>query len=386
MNYLNNPLEKMKKVLKMKKKNPKRKIYNTNININNNNNLLEKKINFLDNFNNKEKKENNQINDNKNKIENIENTNDNNKVLLDINLTKENKEEDNSEIIENIKINKNNDDNNNKEIINLKKTKSIEEKINHFNTLISKQSLENQRLEKENLLKKLKTKKNFSFDDLKSKVIHITYKKKGLEIGGPSNKTGQLVYYNEIILDNIVTDKDYVHDKYDSKYFYQNTFIGDNTNLKDILDKTYDFIFSSNCLEHILNPIKAFKESLRVLKDDGYLIIVVPDKKYTYDHFRPYSIYEELIMLYEKDVKEDDLLKIEQVLKYHDLSRDRLHYNKFLIFKEKCLNNFKTRIIHQHIYNFDLLFKISDYLNCEYVCHCQKDVNLWFVIKKRKIE
>jgi len=56
-------------------------------------------------------------------------------------------------------------------------------------------------------------------------------------------------------------------------------YISDGTDLSKISDSIYDFALSSNCLEHIANPLKALKEWGRILKDDGFLILILPKKK-----------------------------------------------------------------------------------------------------------
>ena len=43
--------------------------------------------------------------------------------------------------------------------------------------------------------------------------------------------------------------------------------------------RLYDFVFSSHSLEHIANPLKAISEWLRITKKDGYIIIIVPEKR-----------------------------------------------------------------------------------------------------------
>jgi len=41
-------------------------------------------------------------------------------------------------------------------------------------------------------------------------------------------------------------------------------------------EKTFDIIFCSHALEHLLSPIMALNEMKRILKDDGSMIIAVP--------------------------------------------------------------------------------------------------------------
>jgi SAM-dependent methyltransferase len=48
-------------------------------------------------------------------------------------------------------------------------------------------------------------------------------------------------------------------------------------------DHSLDFIFSSHCFEHFSQPDKAVKEAARVLKQGGYLTLILPDTKY-YPH------------------------------------------------------------------------------------------------------
>jgi len=42
-------------------------------------------------------------------------------------------------------------------------------------------------------------------------------------------------------------------------------------------EDTFDFVYSSHCLEHLNNPIKALRSWHRICRPDGYLYVVVPD-------------------------------------------------------------------------------------------------------------
>ncbi len=59
-----------------------------------------------------------------------------------------------------------------------------------------------------------------------------------------------------------------------------------------------DFIFSSHCLEHFVDPAKSVAEMRRALKTGGYLVVLLPDERYyprigergaNPDHKRNYS-------------------------------------------------------------------------------------------------
>ncbi len=51
------------------------------------------------------------------------------------------------------------------------------------------------------------------------------------------------------------------------------------TDMSDIQDNSFDAVFSSHNIEHIYahDVIKAFNEFIRVLKDDGFLLLTCPD-------------------------------------------------------------------------------------------------------------
>lgn len=52
---------------------------------------------------------------------------------------------------------------------------------------------------------------------------------------------------------------------------------GDAQILTEIPDAKYDFVVSSHCLEHMINPEVALRNWLRVVKSSGFLVITVPD-------------------------------------------------------------------------------------------------------------
>lgn len=62
-----------------------------------------------------------------------------------------------------------------------------------------------------------------------------------------------------------------------------------------IPDGTLDYLCSSHVLEHLVNPVIALLEWHRVLRGGGFLYLVVPDKRYTFDEPRPLTPPEHII-------------------------------------------------------------------------------------------
>ena len=53
---------------------------------------------------------------------------------------------------------------------------------------------------------------------------------------------------------------------------------GDAQNLANVLDESFDFLYSSHCLEHMRDAREALNNWLRVIKPGGHLVVQVPDE------------------------------------------------------------------------------------------------------------
>ena len=131
-----------------------------------------------------------------------------------------------------------------------------------------------------------------------------------------------------------------------------------------IPDLKYDFIISSNCLEHIANPLKAIEEWIRVIKKNGLILLVLPNKEFCFDHKRPITEFSHLLSDFKNDTKEDDLTHLEEILELHDLKMDKRAGN-YEEFKVRSLKNYNNRALHQHIFDLNLLKYIFIYFKLE---------------------
>jgi SAM-dependent methyltransferase len=53
---------------------------------------------------------------------------------------------------------------------------------------------------------------------------------------------------------------------------------GDAQFMKGVADETFDFVYSSHCLEHLHDPREGLINWFRILKPNGHLIVTVPDE------------------------------------------------------------------------------------------------------------
>ena len=119
--------------------------------------------------------------------------------------------------------------------------------------------------------------------------------------------------------------------------------------LSAISSETYDFVLASHVLEHVANPLRALLEWKRVLKVGGALLVIVPDKRASFDHRRPYTSFEHLESDLKSNISEADLTHLEEVLRLHDLRLDPPAGSPER-FRERCLNNYSVRGMHHHVF------------------------------------
>ena len=92
---------------------------------------------------------------------------------------------------------------------------------------------------------------------------------------------------------------------------------GDAQYLASVPDGTYDFLHSSHCLEHMVDPAVALANWVRVVRGGGYLVITIPDEemyehlhwpsRYNQDHKCSFTIYRGTPLL-PKSINVFDLL------------------------------------------------------------------------------
>jgi predicted SAM-dependent methyltransferase len=195
--------------------------------------------------------------------------------------------------------------------------------------------------------------------------------KRGIEIGGPSGLFASNImpiYELAQTIDgcnfssNTVWEGNITSEQY--RYFKEKTgkqFISEGSDLSYIGDEEYDFVLSCHNLEHFANPVKAVKEWYRILKKGGTMLLVLPDKRFTFDNKREYTSFDHLVNDFIQQTPETDLTHMEEILQFHDMKLDPPLKNDFEAFRKRCENNFNNRCMHHHVYSQDLLDKVFKY-------------------------
>jgi SAM-dependent methyltransferase len=219
--------------------------------------------------------------------------------------------------------------------------------------------------------------------------------KRGLEIGGPSvafSEKGIFPLYPIVkSLDNCnfsavttwssITDGPNFRYRPDTEPGYQ--YIRDATSLDGIGEATYDFVAASHVLEHIANPLKALQAWRRVLRPHGFMLIILPWKRYTFDHRRPFTEFSHLEEDYRKGVGEDDLSHLDEILSLHDLSRDPMGGTAEQ-FRERSLRNFDNRCLHHHVFSLMMMAPLFEFIDMQLV-HSSIEVPIHLVAVGRAL-
>lgn len=199
----------------------------------------------------------------------------------------------------------------------------------------------------------------------------------GIEIGGPSRVFSRRslfpVYPIAGNLDNCNFGSDTIWEgnihpgntfRFDSRKPAGHQFIAEATKMDFLPSGKYDFVLSSHVLEHIANPVLALMQWNRILKNQGFLVMVVPNGSKTFDHKRPVTTLTHLVEDYKNKTKETDLTHLPEILALHDLSQD-LGAGNMGAFKLRSLENFHNRCLHHHVFNAALAVEVAEYTGFE---------------------
>ena len=78
----------------------------------------------------------------------------------------------------------------------------------------------------------------------------------------------------------------------------------DKEGLSGLADDHYDFAVLSHVIEHVADPVRVLAEVFRVLRIGGLAVIVAPDKRFTFDHARGITRFEDLLVAHERHIQD----------------------------------------------------------------------------------
>ncbi|WP_444895062.1 methyltransferase domain-containing protein [Microbulbifer sp. SSSA005] len=143
-----------------------------------------------------------------------------------------------------------------------------------------------------------------SYADEFLKIV-IPQEKVGLEVGPldkpfikkADNRVFYVDYFDEIQLKNkIKNNKNRSPDK-----VVELDYVLKGRKLSEVVDRSFDYIFTSHVLEHLPNFLGWLNDASKVLNSGGIIFSIVPDCRYCFDVERPWTGLGELVENYVLD-------------------------------------------------------------------------------------
>ena len=105
-------------------------------------------------------------------------------------------------------------------------------------------------------------------------------------------------------------------------------FVIKDTYKEAVGSRRFAVVFSSHVLEHVRDVILHLQDLCSILIDDGFLVMCIPDKRYTFDHFREVTPFRDMIDVYlSGNVNSTARLSFDHHFMYHPCN-DPLSYYK----------------------------------------------------------
>jgi SAM-dependent methyltransferase len=141
----------------------------------------------------------------------------------------------------------------------------------------------------------------------------------------------------------------------------------DADRLASLADESQDFVIASHVLEHLANPIAMLLECFRVLRPEGLLVLLIPDRHKTFDRERSPTPLAHLIDEYRRDVREVDDAHILDFMvgtsRTLGDTRDTSLFSSELMAAEIALH--RQRSIHAHVWNLREFDELLTYVTNE---------------------
>ena len=133
-------------------------------------------------------------------------------------------------------------------------------------------------------------------------------------------------------------------------------FVCKDENYCEVVKEKFDVVIAAHVAEHVVAFIKYFQSLRQLLKNEGYLLVVLPDKRYSFDKFRPDTDLSQLVFEYlYPDLPWQSLHSLETSM-YYDM--EYIHKKNDVTNRLNISNLQKAATewhpgVHSHIFQFE---------------------------------
>jgi hypothetical protein len=101
-----------------------------------------------------------------------------------------------------------------------------------------------------------------------------------------------------------------------------------------------------------------------LLKPGGEFILILPDKRNTFDIKRPYTSLDHMINDFEQDVNENDTTHFDEIISNYSPVHGK-EENSVETLKQTLSDNFINRYAHHHVFDFETIRELLTYCGFE---------------------
>ncbi len=213
---------------------------------------------------------------------------------------------------------------------------------------------------------------------------------KGIEIGALNHPLKINCRYAEVVYVDAFNKEDLIQQNPEicGQEIKAPDIVADAEDLSVIADESMNFVIACHVLEHLPNPIRALKEFYRVLRRNGILYLVVPDKRRSFDKERPVTTLAHLLRDYkERASVENSINHYQEWLTLVELKKEKpvvttlagLIDKKYRIHFHVWTPDSIVEILNYAKNNFGLFFKLKDYY------YYRKEPAITFVLEKSDV-
>ena len=151
---------------------------------------------------------------------------------------------------------------------------------------------------------------------------HVTFPCDVLEIGAFTAPTVDATEANVKFLDFFTTDE--LIEKVqksggDPSQVVDVHYVCRDDNYVEVVKDTFDLVVANHVFEHIDHSIRWLQMIRTMLRDDGLLFLVLPDKKYSFDKFRPDTPVSHILFEYLAPDQDASTIHNFETALYYDL-------------------------------------------------------------------
>lgn len=143
-----------------------------------------------------------------------------------------------------------------------------------------------------------------------------------------------------------------------------------NSYKKTIADNKFGVVFSSHVLEHVDDVIAHLLDLSEILTDDGCVAMVIPDKRYCFDHFREVTPFRDMLDVYlHNDIRStarlifdsqfnshpcnDPMKYTKNAVSFSVVAENIQRYTKALAEYRDVLDNGTKKSLHYWVFTYD---------------------------------